>query len=198
MMDLLELAKQAMRVEGRVVVESADQLDDSFVAAVELLTGCRGHVIVSGVGTTGMVGRRLAHLLCCVDCPALFLHSADSLHGSSASATPDDVLVLLSKTGETTETCTLGEIAAGRGVPIISLTTRPGSTLSRMAKVALHVSTPDEIDPYGGVMSMGSSLVMAAVCDALVAAVLQTKGTPREHFIRSHPGGIVRHLKQGE
>ena len=91
------------------------------------LQNCKGHVIVSGVGTTGIVARRFAHLLCNVGCPALFLHAGDSLHGSSGAVKEEDVVVLLSKTGETMETCKLAEIVAKRGAPIITLTARPES-----------------------------------------------------------------------
>lgn len=190
-MDLLEIGRQTLRQEGLTVAGLADRLDEAFARTVDLLVGCRGHVVISGVGTTGMVARRLAHLLCCAGCPSLFLHSGDSLHGSSAALRRDDVLVLLSRTGETGESVQLAEIVRERGAPIVTLTARPDSRLGRLSTQILRVETPVEVDPFGGAMSLGSSLAMAAMGDALVAGVLAVKGTPKQDFIRSHPGGIA-------
>jgi arabinose-5-phosphate isomerase len=195
-MDPLELAKKALRDEADVLRSLADQIGEHFFQGAALLASCQGHVIVSGVGTTGMVARRFAHLLCNVGCPALFLHSGDSLHGSSGAVKVDDLLFLLSKTGETKETCDMARVVAGRGSPIITLTARAESTLARLSTLVLLMDLPAEIDPYGGLMSVGSSLAMAAYCDALVYAVLEVKGTPREWFIQGHPGGIISKLTE--
>lgn len=195
-MEPLELARKALHAEADVIRSLAGQLGESFSQGAALLAGCRGHVITSGVGTTGMVARRFAHLLCNVGCPALFLHSGDSLHGSSGAVKNDDILFLLSKTGETKETCDMARIVAGRGSPIITLTARRESTLASLSTLILLMDLPDEIDPYGGLMSVGSTLAMAAYCDALVYAVLEMKGTPREAFVRGHPGGIISKLKE--
>ena len=111
----------------------AEGLDESLEKAVYLLSECKGHVITSGVGTTGIVARRFAHLLCNVGCPALFLHAGDSLHGSSGAVKAEDVVVLLSKTGETVETCKMAEIVARRGAPIITLTARPESRIGQLS-----------------------------------------------------------------
>lgn len=193
-MELIELAKKTLHSEAQALHSLADQIDQTILKSAEMLAGCRGHVIVSGVGTTGMVGRRFAHLLCNVGCPALFLHSGDSLHGSSGSVKLEDVLFLLSKTGETSETCSLARIVSERGVPIITLTSQPISTLARLSTVVLLCEVPQEVDPYQGLMSVGSSLAMAALCDALVYCVLELKGTPREWFVGGHPGGIINKL----
>ena len=193
-MDAIELARKILHNEAKALHLLADQIDEAFVMSAIMMADCRGHVIVSGVGTTGMVGRRLAHLLCNVGCPALFLHSGDSLHGSSGAVKLDDVLFLLSKTGETSETCDLARIVSERGSPIITLTAQPDSTLSRLSTITLLMELPQEIDPYQGLMSVGSSLAMAAYCDALVYTILELKGTPREWFVRGHPGGIIDKL----
>lgn len=193
-MDLITLARDAIGRECLALESVAEQIDDAFPRAVELLAGAKGHVIVSGVGTTGIVARRFAHLLCNVGCPALFLHAGDSLHGSSGAVKAEDVVVLLSKTGETRETCGLAEIVAERGAPIITLTAEPGSTIAGLSTVILLAKTPPEVDPYDGLMAVGSSLAMEALCDAMVFGVLEVKGTPRERFVRGHPGGIIDHL----
>ncbi len=195
-MEPLEIAKQALRAEAGVINSLAGQLGEGFTQAAGMLAACQGHVITSGVGTTGMVAQRFAHLLCNVGCPALFLHSGDSLHGSSGAVKKDDLLFLLSKSGETQETCDLARIVAGRGCPIITLTARRESTLARLSTLVLLMELPDEIDPYGGLMSVGSSLAAAAYCDALVYAVLELKGASRQAFIQGHPGGIISKLKE--
>lgn len=193
-MDLIRIGRDRMRQQSEALISAAAQLDASFEQAVRALADCRGHVITSGVGTTGMVANRFAHLLSCIGCPALFLHSGDSLHGSSSAVRAEDVLFLISRSGETEESCKLAEIASERKPQILSLTARPDSRLGRLSTVILKLESPAEIDPYGGTMAVGSSLAMAAYCDALVWAVLELKGTPREDFVRHHPGGIVSRL----
>jgi len=121
---------------------------------------------------------------------------ARSLHGSSGAVKEVDLLFLLSKTGETRETCSLAKIVQPRGTPIISLTAAPGSTIARLSQVVIVVKTPSEVDPYNGLMGVGSSLAMESVCDALVFNVLETKGTPQERFISGHPGGIIDTLSR--
>jgi len=195
-MDTIELSKKALHAEADVLHKLADQIGETFIQGADMLANCTGHVITSGVGTTGMVARRFAHLLCNVGCPALFLHSGDSLHGSSGAVKSDDVLFLLSKTGETKETCDMARVVSERGSPIIALTARSESTLTRLSTLVLLMDLPPEIDPYQGLMSVGSSLAMAAYCDALVYALLDLKGTPREAFIQGHPGGIINKLKE--
>jgi arabinose-5-phosphate isomerase len=194
-MNITDLAKQVLQAEAQVLNQLAAQIDDSFGQAVELLAGCQGHVIAAGVGTTGIVARRFAHLLCNVGCPAVFLHAGDSLHGSSGAVKPEDVLVLLSKTGETRETCQLAEIARQRGARMLTFTAKPASSIGRLSTVVLKVDTPPEVDPYDGLMAVGSSLAMEALCDALVFAVLEVKGTPQRRFVQGHPGGIIEHLR---
>ena len=193
-MKSIQIAKNVILSEAKALQLVADQIDENFDSAVQLLAECKGTVIVSGVGTTGTVARRFAHLLCNVGCPALFLHAGDSLHGSSGAVKEEDVLFLLSKTGETKETCSLAEIVQPRGTPIISLTAEPDSTIAALSQVIVTVKTPAEVDPYGGLMAVGSSLAMESVCDALVFAVLDAKGTPQEHFVNGHPGGIINTL----
>jgi arabinose-5-phosphate isomerase len=183
-----------MKRDGQMLIDVAQQLGEPLARAVQAMASCKGHVIVSGVGTTGMVGRRFSHLLCCVGCPSLFLHGGDSMHGASVAVKAEDVLFLLSRTGETDETCQLARIASERGTTIITLTAKPDSTLGRLSGIVLKLETPADVDPYGGAMSLGSSLAMAALCDAIVVAVLEEKGTTKSFFLDNHPGGIARQL----
>jgi arabinose-5-phosphate isomerase len=195
-MDLIELGKVVLERDGQMLHQLAAQLDSSFEMAAHLLADCKGHVITSGVGTTGIVARRLAHLLCNVGCPALFLHAGDSLHGSSGAIRPEDVLVLFSKTGETSETCKLATLVKSRSTRILTFTAKPDSTIGRMSDIVIRVETPSDVDPYQGLMAVGSTVALDAICDALIFAVLELNGTPREQFIQGHPGGIISSLSK--
>lgn len=197
-MNIIQLAKKVILSEAKALGLVADQLTETFPQAVQLLVECKGTVIVSGVGTTGTVARRFAHLLCNVGCPALFLHAGDSLHGSSGAVKKEDLLVLLSKTGETQETVQLADIVHQRGTPIITLTAEPDSSIARLSQVVIPIKTPPEVDPYNGLMAVGSSLAMEAVCDALVFCVLEVKGTSQDRFVDGHPGGIINALSKGK
>jgi arabinose-5-phosphate isomerase len=192
--DTILLAQRCLRLEAQAIEGLAGQIGDSFLKSVELIANCTGHVIVSGVGTTGIIAHRFAHLLCNVGCPALFLHAGDSLHGSSGAVRPQDLLVLISKTGETRETRELARIVVERKGRIIGITANPESTLAKLSTVVMLVNTPPELDPYNGLMGVGSSLATAALCDALIFAVLDYKGTSQEWFLRGHPGGVVEHI----
>jgi arabinose-5-phosphate isomerase len=195
-MDTIEIAKKALRAEAAMLSDLAEQVEGSIINAVELLVNCNGHVITSGVGTTGIAARRFAHLLCNVGCPALFLHAGDSLHGSSGAVKTEDVVVLFSRTGETTETIKLAAILAKRNTSMISLTAHPDSSLGRLSNVTIQVETSPDVDPYGGLMAVGSSLAMEAMCDAMVHGVLEMKKTPAEHFVNGHPGGIIQQMSE--
>lgn len=197
-MNIIQLARKVILSEAKALGLVADQLTETFPQAVQLLVECKGTVIVSGVGTTGTVARRFAHLLCNVGCPALFLHAGDSLHGSSGAVKKEDLLVLLSKTGETQETVQLADIVHQRGTPIITLTAEPDSSIARLSQVVIPIKTPPEVDPYNGLMAVGSSLAMEAVCDALVFCVLEVKGTSQDRFVDGHPGGIINALSKGK
>lgn len=197
-MNIIQLARKVILSEAKALGLVADQLTETFPQAVQLLAECKGTVIVSGVGTTGTVARRFAHLLCNVGCPALFLHAGDSLHGSSGAVKKEDLLVLLSKTGETQETVQLADIVHQRGTPIITLTAEPDSSIARLSQVVIPIKTPPEVDPYNGLMAVGSSLAMEAVCDALVFCVLEVKGTSQDRFVDGHPGGIINALSKGK
>ena len=194
-MDLIELGNKVLERESKMLDQLSNQLDDSFEKAAHLLSDCKGHVIASGVGTTGIVARRFAHLLCNVGCPALFLHAGDSLHGSSGAVRAEDVLVLFSKTGETSETCKLATLVKSRSTPILAFTAKPDSTIGRMSDLVICVDTPPEVDPFQGLMAAGSTLALDSICDALIFAVLELKRTPKEQFINGHPGGIISSLK---
>ena len=144
---LLELAAGVVRDEAAAVEELAERLPAELPRAIRLLLDCRGHVIVSGSGTSHAVALRFSHLLSCCGTPSLFLHPGDGQHGAAGALRAGDVWVALSKGGETTEVCFLAGIARKRGASIVAITEEPGSTLGRLADVVLEVRAPAGVDP---------------------------------------------------
>lgn len=187
---ILALARGTIRQEARAIAAIEGQLDERLGQVAELLLACTGHVLVAGVGTSHAVAWRMAHLLSCAGTPALFIHPADSLHGSAGAITARDVVIAISKGGETDEVNRFVAVARGRGAKVVGLTERPGSTLGRQSDLVLTVVAPPDVDPYG-MIATGSSLVNAALGDALCAVLLQLRGYTREQFGQTHPGGAV-------
>ena len=187
-----QLGADAIRKESAAAAGLADRLPDTFAEAVRLLHDCRGHVLVSGSGTSHAVALRFAHLLSCVGTPALFLHPGDSQHGAAGAVRAEDVWVGLSKGGETTEVIFLAGIARKRGARVVAITEKPTSKLGQLADVILHVTAPDGIDPYG-MIATGSSLFNSAFTDAICVALLELRDYSVDDFGETHPGGAVGH-----
>lgn len=188
--EILTLARETIQQEAQAIAAIAGQLDVRLGQVAELLLACTGHVLISGVGTSHAVAWRLAHLLSCAGTPALFIHPADSLHGSAGAITAHDVVLAISKGGETDEINKFVAIARSRGAKIVGLTERPQSTLGQQSDLVLQVVAPPDIDPYG-MIATGSSLVNAAIGDALCVVLLHLRGYSREQFGQTHPGGAV-------
>ena len=193
---VLELAARVVRRESSAIADLADRLPSDLPRAARLMLECRGHVIVSGSGTSHAVALRFAHLLSCCGTPALFLHPGDSQHGAAGALRPEDVWIGLSKGGETTEVCFLADIAKKRGAKVIAITEKPASTLGRLADVILEVRAPEDVDPYG-MIATGSSLLNAALTDALCVVLLELRGYTVDRFGETHPGGAVGHKLAG-
>lgn len=188
--EIIVLARETIQLESQAVASLSMQLDDSFGAAVRLLLDCKGHVLVTGSGTSRSVGERMAHLLSCCGTPSLFIHPGDSQHGLSGALRNEDVLIALSKGGETVEVNYLAGIARQRGLKVIAITEQPNSKLGMMADICLRVVAPDGVDPYG-MIATGSSLVNSALGDALCVVLLKLRGYSQESFSETHPGGAV-------
>jgi arabinose-5-phosphate isomerase len=188
--EIIYLAQQVIQQESAAVASITRQIDDSMIKAAQTLLSCKGHVLVAGSGTSHAVGARLAHLLSCCGTPALFIHPGDGQHGLSGAVTAADVLISISKGGETAEINHLARIAKDRGAVLIALTEKPGSTLGKISDIVLQIVAPDNIDPYG-MIATGSSLVNSAFCDALCVVMLNLRGYSKEQFGQTHPGGAV-------
>ena len=167
-----------------------DQLDENFAHAVRAILDCRGHVVVSGAGTSAAIAARLAHLLTVCGAPAFPLPPSDASHGGAAAAGPDDLLIAISKGGESDELNDFVRVASGRGVRVIALTQDLEASLAQLVDVPLTYRVPDHLDGEGFI-ALGSSIATAAVSDALCAAVLHERGFDTQQLATIHPGGAV-------
>jgi D-arabinose 5-phosphate isomerase GutQ len=183
-------AKEVIEREARGISALADQFDVRLVDVVQLLLNCRGHVLVTGAGTSHAMAQRFAHLLSCSGTPALCISSGDSLHGGAGAIRADDVLFIISKGGHSAEVNHLAQIARTRGAKVIAQTEDPDSPLAGLSDVVFQVVAHSDVDPYG-MIATGSSLVNGAAGDALCVLLLELRGYSREEFGLTHPGGAV-------
>jgi arabinose-5-phosphate isomerase len=187
---VLEAGRRVIRMEADSLHALEARLDERFVAAVELILGAPGRVVVSGVGKSGIVGRKIAATLTSTGTPAIFLHPVEGLHGDLGIVGRDDVAILLSKSGESSELTGLVDYLSRLGVRIIAITGRPNSALARAAHAVLDCSVVEEACPYD-LAPTTSSTAAVAMGDALAVALLQCRGFTREDFARLHPGGSL-------
>ena len=187
---LLERGRSVLRMEQDALAEVERRLDDAFARAIETLAACRGRVIVSGVGKSGIIAHKIAATLTSTGTPATFLHPVESVHGDLGIVGPSDVAILLSKSGETEELFPLLQELKRLGVPVIALTGNRESTLARQADHALDTWVREEACPHD-LAPTTSTTAMLALGDAIAVTLLEEKGFRREDFARLHPGGSL-------
>ena len=196
--DLIARAREVIDREAQGVRALAGQMDESLVEVVELLYNCRGHVLVTGAGTSHAVAQRFAHLLSCSGTPALCVSAADSLHGASGAVTANDVVYAISKGGRTGEINQFVEIARSRGARVVAQTENPDSPLGQLSDAVYVIKAAGDVDPYG-MIATGSSLVNGAAGDVLCVLLMERRGYSVEQFGQTHPGGAVgEKLAKGE
>lgn len=193
--DLLEVARELIGREAAGVQAVAAQLDDSFLQVTNLLLECRGKVFVAGSGTSGAIARRMAHLLSVCGTPAVFISAMDALHGTMGVFAPGDVLITISRGGETAELNELSTRVQQRQIPVVALTARPNSTLAGIADTVVIVDSGPDVDP-GGVIAMGSTLAAAVWGDALAYVLMRARGYSWEEMLFTHPAGAVGQLTE--
>ncbi len=188
-----ELIARGLRVldlEREALEATRERLGASFAAAVRLLATARGRVIIAGIGKSGLIGRKIAATMTSTGTPASFLHPTESVHGDLGIIDANDVAILLSKSGETTELFPLLEALRREGVGLIAITGNAGSTLGRYADVVLDGWVREEACPFD-LAPTTSTTVALALGDALAVTLLEVKGFQREDFARLHPGGAL-------
>jgi arabinose-5-phosphate isomerase len=186
----LDLARSVLQIEAQAVSALVDRLDDGFLRAVDLLLNCRGRVVVSGVGKSGHIGRKIAATMASTGTPAMFVHAAEAAHGDLGMITRSDVLVALSYSGETAELLTIVPTLKREGTPLLAITGRRDSSLARHADVHLDVRVDKEACPLN-LAPTSSTTAMLALGDALAVACLDARGFGPADFARSHPGGAL-------
>lgn len=190
--DLLEAGRRVLRAEADALLALAQGLDGAFSAAIDVLHPVTGRVIVSGMGKSGHIGRKIAATLASVGTPAQFVHPAEASHGDLGMITHHDALICLSNSGETSELADLIGHAARYGIPLIAITSQADSTLGRAADVCLTLPPMPEACPMGLAPTTSTSM-MLALGDALAVALLERKGFTSEQFRTFHPGGKLGH-----
>jgi len=188
----LELARATLDNEGDAIRKLAERLgqDDSVARAVALMLACKGRVVVSGIGKSGHIGRKIAATLASTGTPALFLHPAEAAHGDLGMVTPQDVVIAISYSGESDELAVVIPAVKRMGVPVIAMTGKPQSRLALASDVHLDVSVEKEACPLN-LAPTTSTTVTLALGDALAVALLELRGFKPDDFARSHPGGAL-------
>ncbi len=188
--ECLAQARRVLSIEAAAVSALADRLDGQFVSAVELILGASGRVIVTGIGKTGHIGRKLAATLASTGTPAYFVHAAEAAHGDLGMITPADVVIAVSNSGKSEELLTIVPLVKRQGARLISMTGNPDSPLARDADVHLDAGVSEEACPLN-LAPTASTTAALALGDALAVALLEARGFGEDDFARSHPGGAL-------
>jgi arabinose-5-phosphate isomerase len=186
----LELAREVLTIEAEGIAHLAQKLDRSFVKAVDLIFRAKGRVILTGVGKSGIVARKLVATFNSTGTRSLFLHPVEAMHGDLGMVSRDDVVLVLSNSGETQELTILLPSLKRLGSPLIAFTGRPTSTLGRASRVVIDTGVPREACPLG-LAPTASTTAMLAMGDALAVALLTKRGFQASDFQRFHPGGSL-------
>lgn len=189
-LQIIDRGRRVIRLERDALAAVEERLDERFAEAVLMIASCPGRVIVTGVGKSGLIGRKIAATLTSTGTPSIFLHPMDSVHGDLGIVGTDDVAILLSKSGESDELLALLEHLEGLGVRSIGVIGQTDSALARLCTVTLDAWVREEACPHD-LAPTTSTTAALALGDALAVAVLEQKGFRREDFARLHPGGAL-------
>ena len=186
----LALARQVLTVEAQAVAALTSRLDHRFIRALENILHCRGRTVVSGMGKSGHIARKIASTLASTGTPAFYMHPGEAAHGDVGMIAPQDVLIAISNSGESSELLTILPYLKRHGVKLIAMTGNSASTLARAADVHLDTSVAEEACPLG-LAPTASTTATLALGDALALALLDLRGFSAEDFARTHPGGAL-------
>jgi len=184
----IERAKRVLLTEAEAIRQMAENLDDSFKHVVTQIASTNGRIVLTGMGKSGIICRKIAATLSSTGTPAFFLHPAEAIHGDLGMVISDDTVIAVSNSGETKELLHLLEYIKRQGATLISITGNPNSTLSKNSDLPLHYKINEEGCPLG-LAPMASTTTSLALGDALAAAVMEKKGFSPQDFARFHPGG---------
>lgn len=185
-----ELAKEVFDIEAKSILRLKDNIGENFDKAVEILYNCKGRVIVTGMGKSGLIGKKIAATLSSTGTPSYFLHPAESTHGDSGIITKQDVVIAISNSGETQELLNLLPIIKRFGVLMIGMTGKMGSTLAQASDVVLDISVEREACPLNKAPTASTTATLA-MGDALAVCLLEKRGFTEEDFLIFHPSGAL-------
>ena len=186
----LDVGRRVLDIEARAVQALIQRLDGGFSKAVDLLYVCKGKVVVSGMGKSGLIGQKIAATMASTGTPSFFLHPAEGLHGDLGMLARGDVLIAISNSGETQEILQLLPFMERMAIPVVAIVGRKGSTLAKNSAVVLDVSVAEEACPMG-LAPTASTTATLAMGDALAVALLEKRGFKEHDFAQFHPGGTL-------
>src|SRR5204863_6638289 len=186
----ITLGRRVLEIEARAVVKLSERLDDSFVRALEIMLGCRGRVVVSGIGKSGHIARKIASTMASTGTPAYFVHPAEASHGDLGMIEPGDVFIAISYSGSSAELIEIVPQVKRRGAKLIAITGNPESPLAREADVNLDAAVAQEACPLN-LAPTASTTAALALGDALAVALLEARGFSAADFARTHPRGAL-------
>lgn len=187
---LISHARQVLEIEAKSLLELSENLDESFTKACEMLLACKGRIVVSGIGKSGHIGRKISSTLSSTGSPSFFVHPAEASHGDLGMVTKEDVVIAISYSGESPELNLITPTLKREGTKVISITGNKDSTLSDLADITLECRVSHEACPLG-LAPTSSTTATLALGDALAIALLRAKGFTEQDFARSHPGGSL-------
>ena len=186
----IAIAREVLELEAKAIADLIPRLDERFSAAVQTVLACRGRVVVSGMGKSGHVARKIASTLASTGTPAFFVHPAEASHGDLGMITRDDVFIALSNSGESVELLSIVPVLKRQGAKLIVLAGNPNSSLAIEADVYLYASAEKEACPLN-LAPTASTTAALALGDALAVALMNARGFTQDEFARSHPGGSL-------
>ena len=183
-----ELAKEVLEIEANSILRLKNNIGEEFDKAIDILYNCRGRVIVTGMGKSGIIGKKIAATMSSTGTPAYFLHPAESTHGDSGVITREDVIIAISNSGETQELMNLLPLIKRFGCPMIGMTGNLNSTLAKTSEVVLDISVEREACPLGKAPTASTTATLA-MGDTLAVCLMEKKGFTKEDFLMFHPSG---------
>ncbi len=187
---VIEKAKQVLKIESEAIHALIDRIDDNFVKTVDLLDKCKGRVVITGVGKSGIIGKKISSTLASIGVPSIFLHAADAIHGDIGMITRKDMILAISNSGESEEILNLLPAIKRFNVTLVSMTGNMNSTLAKKSDIVLNVSVKEEACPMG-LVPTASTTATLALGDALAMALLDKRGFKEQDFAVLHPGGSL-------
>jgi arabinose-5-phosphate isomerase len=187
---MLDGAKKVLKIEAEAILALIDKINGEFAKAMEIILSCKGRVVVTGMGKSGLIGKKIAATLASTGTPALFLHPAEGIHGDLGMVMKGDVIIAISNSGETEEIVKLLPVFKRLMVPVIALTGGMNSALAKAAEVTIDVGVAEEACPMG-LAPTASTTAALAMGDAMAITLLEKRGFKEEDFACFHPGGSL-------